>query len=268
MTAAVRSLGGAAWQVATERTAAPGAVILGYHDVVTEPPLPGGHRLIVTARQLRSHVRLLRRLGFTLVTVGDLTADLERAASERLAALTFDDALLGVAEVAQPILSELSVPATVFATTGDPGSQPSWWPGARATLASHELAGLAEAGIEIGSHSVTHRSLATLDDDALHHELTASRCWLQQITGQPVDVFAYPSGHHDGRVRAALASAGYRAACTFLNGRVEGGDDPMRLPRLTMGAHSTAPRLAYHLLRRPSSWPAHQVDTVGPTTTT
>ncbi|MGB5757851.1 MAG: hypothetical protein WBM50_13125, partial [Acidimicrobiales bacterium] len=95
--------------------------------------------------------------------------------------------------------------------------------------------------------------------------LVASRHWLQQVSGQPVELFAYPSGHHDGRVRAALAGAGYGAACTFLNGRVAGGDDPMRLPRLTMGAHTSVPRLAYHLLRKPSSWPPHQIDTVGPT---
>ena len=265
MTAAVRSVGGAAWQFAAERTAAPGAVILGYHDVVRHPPLPGGHRLTVTADQLRSHIKLLQRLGFTIVNLGELTTDLAASAAKRLAALTFDDALTGVAEVAVPILAEFGVPATVFATTEAPGSPPSWWPGARATLTADELAGLAAAGIVIGSHSVTHRSLVTLDDAALQDELVASRHWLQQVSGQPVELFAYPSGHHDGRVRAALAGAGYGAACTFLNGRVAGGDDPMRLPRLTMGAHTSVPRLAYHLLRKPSSWPPHQIDTVGPT---
>lgn len=265
MTAAVRSLGGAARQLATKRTAHAGAVILGYHDVVPEPPRFASDRLTVTATQLRSHIRLLRRFGFTLVSFGELTRDLERAAAERLAAITFDDALVGVAEVAQPILADLGVPATVFTPTGGPGSEPSWWPGARATLDTDRLAELAAAGMEIGSHSVTHRSLGTLDDEALHDELGASRRWLRQLTGQPVDVFAYPYGHHDDRVRSALADAGYRAACTFLNGRVEGGEDPLRLPRLTMGAHATAPRLAYHLLRRPSSWPDHQIDTVGPT---
>ncbi len=265
MTAALRSLGGAARQLAGSRAAAPGAVILGYHDVVWGPPVPGGHRLTVTADQLRSHIGLLQRLGFTIVSLGELTADLPQSASRRYATLTFDDALTGVAEVARPVLAEFGVTATVFATTEAPGSAPSWWPGARPTLTADQLAGLADDGIEIGSHSVSHPSLVTLDDDALNDELVASRRWLQQVAGQAVQMFAYPSGHHDDRVREASAGAGYTAACTFLNGRVEGEEDPMRLPRLTMGAHASVPRLAYHLLRKPSSWPPHQLDAIGPT---
>jgi peptidoglycan/xylan/chitin deacetylase (PgdA/CDA1 family) len=260
------SVGGAGRQLIRRRTAAPGSVVLGYHDVVEHPPRPGGHDLTVTADQLRSHILLLQRLGFSLVSFGRLTADLQGAGGRKLAALTFDDALVGVAEVAQPILAEFGVTATVFATTGSPGSPPPWWPGARATLAGERLAELARAGLEIGSHTVDHRSLITLDDDDLRHELVTSRAWLREVTGQSVDVFAYPSGHHDDRVRRAVVDAGYRAACTFLNGRITGVEDPMRLPRLTMGVHSTTRRLAYHLLRPPSSWPSHQIDRVGPVT--
>lgn len=256
---AVRSVGSAARQLANGG-AGPAAVILGYHDVVAKPPLPGGHQLTVTGDQLRAHIRLLQRLGFTLVPLGQLVGDLEAAAVKRFAALTFDDALVGVGEIAQPILAEFGVSATVFATSGTPGAAPSWWPGARPTMTGTQLSELASAGIEIGCHSVTHRSLVALDDEALQHELRTSRRWLQDVTGQPVDLFAYPEGHQDERVRAAVASSGFRAACTFLNGRVEGAEDPFRLPRLTMGAHSSLPRLAYHLLRSPSSWPDHQID--------
>ena len=39
-------------------------------------------------------------------------------------------------------------------------------------------------------------------------------------TRTAVDLLAYPSGHHDARVRAHAAAAGYRAGFTFLNGRV------------------------------------------------
>lgn len=262
--ATIRSMGGAARQLALGRTASPGAVILGYHDVVKARALPGGHDLTVTADQLDSHISLLRRLGFTIVSFGRLTADLEQAAGRKLAALTFDDALVGVAEVARPILAEHGVTATVFATTGTAGSPPPWWPGARATLTGEALAELARSGWEVGSHTVDHRSLVTLNDDDLRHQLAASRSWLREMTGQPLDLLAYPSGHHDQRVRAAVAEAGYRAACTFLNGRVEGTEDPLRLPRLTMGAHSTTLRLAYHLLRPASSWPDHQLEQVGP----
>ncbi|MCW2816684.1 MAG: hypothetical protein JWN84_4139, partial [Nocardioides sp.] len=42
------------------------------------------------------------------------------------------------------------------------------------------------------------------------------------------------------------------------------GDDVLRLPRFTMGAHHGRLRLAYHLARPADSWPDHQLDRVGP----
>jgi hypothetical protein len=63
-------------------------------------------------------------------------------------------------------------------------------------------------------------------------------------------------------VRRAAGDAGYRAAFTFLNGRIDGRHDPFRLPRLTMGSHHSALRLAHHLGRPATSWPDTQLDAV------
>ncbi|HUF84538.1 MAG TPA: hypothetical protein VMQ81_08110, partial [Acidimicrobiia bacterium] len=76
----------------------------------------------------------------------------------------------------------------------------------------------------------------------------------------------YPFGHHDDGVRAVARRVGYRAGFTFLNGRVEGGLDRYRLPRLTMYEGHTRAMLAYHLARPASSWPDHQVDRVAAAT--
>ena len=117
-------------------------------------------------------------------------------------------------------------------------------------------------GLTLGGHTRTHASLPSLTSSERADELSGCRADLERLTGSSVDLLAYPSGHHDSAVRAATRDAGFRAAFTFLNGRVGGGDDAYRLPRLTMGAHMTPHRLAYHLTRSARSWPDHQLDRV------
>jgi peptidoglycan/xylan/chitin deacetylase (PgdA/CDA1 family) len=134
-------------------------------------------------------------------------------------------------------------------------------------MTADELADITRAGVTIGSHTLTHADLPTLDDVALRRELGDSKARLEDLAQTPVDLLAYPFGHHDARVREAAREAGYRAAFMFLNGRWTSDVDPFRVPRLTMSGQST-PRLAYHLARPASSWPEHQLDTVMAAATT
>ena len=139
---------------------------------------------------------------------------------------------------------------------------PPWWPAARRTMTTGELIRVHSRGLTLGGHTRTHASLPSLAPSDLADELAGCRADLERLTGSRVDLLAFPSGHHDSRVRAATRDAGFQAAFTFLNGRVSGGDDIYRLPRLTMGAHMTSRRLAYHLTRSARSWPDHQLDRV------
>jgi peptidoglycan/xylan/chitin deacetylase (PgdA/CDA1 family) len=152
------------------------------------------------------------------------------------------------------VLLELGVPATVFVVSDIRGVDPPFWPGAQRTLQTEELRELHAAGVRLGSHTATHSSLPDLDDARLRDELVRSRSELECLTGDPCDVLAYPSGHHDARVRHAAEMAGYRAACTFSFGRVTDGSDRYALPRFCMGPGHHRARLAYHLSRPPSAW--------------
>lgn len=243
-----------------------GGVILAYHNVVEDGTTPtlGVDELTVTASQLRSHVRLLRSLRLRIVSlsrIAELVAAGDDAAG--LVAITFDDALAGVARVGLPVLDAAGVSATVYVPTDRPGEKPLFWPGAERTMTTDELRTAVSRGHTLGSHTVTHRSLVTLDDREFRDELERSKQTLEAITEQAVDSVAYPSGHHDPDVRRAAVDAGYTSACTFLNGRATGDTDHLRLPRFTMGAHSSSMRFFYHLVRPASSWPEHQLEAVG-----
>jgi peptidoglycan/xylan/chitin deacetylase (PgdA/CDA1 family) len=73
-------------------------------------------------------------------------------------------------------------------------------------------------GIEIGAHSATHRSLPTLADSELDHEIVESRAIIKDATGVSPDFFAYPYGHWNSHVRDRVRSAGYLAGLTLDTG--------------------------------------------------
>ena len=260
MSSRVRNTIAVAGRLLRTRRAAPGAVVLGYHDVVASPD---GDPWSVTVDDFRSHLDVLTRLGLAIVPLATIVKRLTTGRPvDGLAAVTFDDALAGVDELALPILRELGAPATIFVVSDHCGVDPPWWPGAARTMTPGELRAAAADGLELASHTRSHRSLIALGDDELEDELAGSRARVSELSGRSVDLLAYPSGHHDARVREAARRCGFAAACTFLNGRITGDEDPLRLPRLTMGAHMSARRLAFQLRRPPASWPDHQLDAV------
>ena len=79
-----------------------------------------------------------------------------------------------------------------------------------------------EAGMEFGSHTVSHPVLTRLDGRALARELADSRRHLEAALATPVQILSYPFGStkdYDPRVIEAVAGLGYTAAATYLPGR-------------------------------------------------
>jgi peptidoglycan/xylan/chitin deacetylase (PgdA/CDA1 family) len=193
--------------------------------------------------------------------IAELVAAGEDAAG--LVAITFDDALAGVARVGLPVLQEAGISATIYVPADHLGEPPAFWPGAERTMTPDELRTAVSNGHSLGSHTATHRSLVTLAEGEVEDELRRSKGVLEELSDRPVQTMAYPSGHHDDAVRSRVRHAGYTSACTFLNGRATSDVDPFRLPRFTMGAHSSSLRFFSHLARPARSWPNHQVSEVG-----
>lgn len=94
---------------------------------------------------------------------------------------------------------------------------------------------MSAAGIEFGSHTVSHPILSRLDDAGLTEELTESRLCLERQLGLPAPVLAYPVGGHDEfneKVVQAASAAGYRLGVSYVPGvNKPGRMDPFRLRR-------------------------------------
>jgi peptidoglycan/xylan/chitin deacetylase (PgdA/CDA1 family) len=108
-------------------------------------------------------------------------------------------------------------------------------------------------GMEIGGHTINHPILATLDEEAARTEIVGGKRELEEITGSPVTLFAYPNGRpgHDygGRDVELVRAAGFTGAVSTLNGVADRSSDLFQLPRF--GPWDTDPRrLGARLLLR------------------
>ncbi|HYF23174.1 MAG TPA: polysaccharide deacetylase family protein [Caulobacteraceae bacterium] len=157
--------------------------------------------------------------------------------------VTIDDGDPSVVSAAAPILKACGVPAVLFTVAGRPDGF--------AVMPDADLRALAEQGIEIGSHSMTHRSMARLPRAEALREARESRERLEQVLGRAVAAFAYPFGTRadfSGDTGEVLREAGYDIAFTSQHGAVTPELDPLALPRVKV--ESGDPDWLFPLLTR------------------
>ena len=228
-------------------------VALAYHGVGEIEPGSDPHRLVVSPRHLEAHVRMLLRRRYRFLTATELL-ELTRGGPPppRTALLTFDDGWLDGLTLVTPMLSRLGVSATFYVCPGMWGDRHPLVEGEAARLLDErDTRRIADAGMEIGSHTCTHPDLRGLDDAALSRELVDSKAAVEAVTGRQCRTLAYPYGLFDERVTRAAGAAGYELAWAWLPGPWR----PLAAPRLPAPPRNGALVLALKLLgirrRRP-----------------
>lgn len=206
-------------------------LVLAYHGVAAVPIRRDRAGLFVAPSALARHIKLLRRWGYGFTTFGELASRAAAGDADGHVALTFDDGFADNLHTLVPLLAAESVPATVFVVPTWDGLPHPDAPWAR-TLTGAETRALAGAGVEIGSHSLAHRDLSTLEHDETRDDFARSRAALEEVLDRSVDVAAYPFGRVGTDTARACREAGFRAACRITG---EGSwDDPWNIPRQDM----------------------------------
>jgi peptidoglycan/xylan/chitin deacetylase (PgdA/CDA1 family) len=160
----------------------------------------------------------LRELGFGVIALG---ADDERAQAlgRILDALKYE-----LPPQREEIAAQIARRAAVAAP-------------AQLMMTAKQVKAVHETGMTIGAHTVTHPILAKISLDRARKEIVDSRARLEQITGAPVRLFAYPNGRPGRdyrREHAALArELGFEAAVTTAPGAAGSGGDLYQIPRFT-----------------------------------
>jgi len=151
--------------------------------------------------------------------------------------ISFDDGYSEAAGVVGDILARFNAPACFFVITGILDKKTEYSGGGY--LEWHEVKELKKSGFNIGSHTVTHRSLGALSLHDVELELKDSFDRLEQELGTVPDGISYPYGtlrdFSDGIVQATH-KCGYPYAVTAIHGLNHIGCDQFRLNRTTITA--------------------------------
>ena len=211
------------------------APILMYHSI------DGSGSVISTApEKFAEQMRVLAGSKAAVMGLADLAGSIRegRPLPSGAAAVTFDDGFRNFYTAAFPVLKDLGIKATVFVVTGRMGGDNRWegQPDAIPTfdlMDWDEVAEVAESGIEIGVHTVSHPDLTRLPPERLAEEVTGASEEIEKRTGLAPRAFAYPYGGYDAAARE-LVAAEFDCACSTELGLAGPGSDPWALPRVEM----------------------------------
>ncbi|WP_298235073.1 polysaccharide deacetylase family protein [uncultured Azohydromonas sp.] len=108
-------------------------------------------------------------------------------------------------------------------------------PSPRLMLSSEQVRGLHRAGMQIGSHTLSHPILTGLPASQVRDEVLGSKRVLETLVGDTVELFAYPNGRwgvdFDAQAVEIVREAGFKAGVTTDWGSAGADTDPYFIPR-------------------------------------
>ncbi len=182
--------------------------VIVYHTISTpEVSLPSN--IDISPEKFESHLAWLSKRAERVVTLKKLLSEPDKA---NLFAITFDDGFQDNLTVALPLLEKYNLPMTLFAVAGFIGDEGYLSKEELKTLAAHPL-------ITIGSHGLYHKHFSKMSKDEAVFELTESKKILEEITGNEIDLLAYPYGDCNLVTEKLSEECGYQAAWSVWNGK-------------------------------------------------
>jgi peptidoglycan/xylan/chitin deacetylase (PgdA/CDA1 family) len=235
------------------------AIVLAYHAVADLR-----HDLVlseygVPSERFAEQLEALARHGWHFVDLDTVLRALDgnEHLPPRALLLTFDDAYADLQSAALPVLRKRAIPAVAFAVAEQIGGTNAWDHGINAValplLDADGLRNVVRRGVEIGSHTNSHRRLPHLSAGELLDELAGSAAELEALGLPRPRVLAYPYGAWTPEVAAAVHDAGYVAAFTVGQGVVGRTSPRYALPRIEVYASDTPEKLLLKLAI--AGWP-------------
>ncbi len=120
--------------------------------------------------------------------------------------ISFDDGLEDNYTNAYPVLKDFGLKAYFFILISKVGT--------RGFMNWQQIGQLRNDGMVIGSHGMTHKILAELNDEGLEYELRESKRILEDKLRQPVEYFSIPRGFYNKKVIEKAKQIGYKALFT------------------------------------------------------
>lgn len=178
--------------------------VLLYHNIAFANSATTDPSLTISPKQFEKQVRWLAENGYSAIRPSEW---LEWCRSgfglpTKPVLITFDDAYVGVAEYALPLLQQYNFGAVVFVVSKRVGGVNEWERaigrlGTDRLMTAEQIMEWSEKGIEFGAHSRTHQNLTTLPVQQLAEEIDGSAKDLGTVVGSRIVSFAYPYGPYN-----------------------------------------------------------------------
>jgi peptidoglycan/xylan/chitin deacetylase (PgdA/CDA1 family) len=198
-----------------------------------------------TVAVFERQMRFLHENGYRTVSVPEAYQAVQSLVpnpGQKLVAITFDDGYRDFYTNAFPILNRYGLSATMFLPTAYIGDSARRFKDCDC-LTWNEVRELRRAGVEFGSHTVTHPQLRAVTREQLQKEIRVSKTEIEQRLGRAADTFSYPyafpetdRSFADG-LQYILAENGYRHGVSTIIGRAAASDNRFYLKRLPLNSH-------------------------------
>ncbi len=199
--------------------------------------------LTIPTKVFTDQLDWLETHGYHVVSLNDAYAAMTsgKPLPSKPVVLTFDDGAPDAYTNVYPILSqrELSGAFFIIVARVDNDEGLNW----------AKLTEMANAGMQIESHTMTHADLPTGSPEEMVYELKQSKALIEERLGRPADFIAYPFGEVNQVVIEATKQAGYSAAFTIRPGPWQAGDNLFTLKRVRVSRGETIATFAGELGR-------------------
>lgn len=195
--------------------------VLGYHSVSHGSNAAETHNelykhLSVSTDMFEKQMRWLQRHGYVFLRFSDLLEIREgkRIMPHRPALVYFDDGYKDNYLNAYPVLKRLGIPATIFVVTDCLDKKKILWEtvlnpeNANIFLSWKELCEIRDV-FDIGTHTITHRKLTSLEPEEVREELVRSRAYIEKQTGARVIAVSYPKSRFTQEIQKIAADCGF-----------------------------------------------------------
>lgn len=208
--------------------------VLVYHSVDDDTMCPFS---VSTGKFLRQ-IRYLKDSGYQSISLHGLVAHVQgasQAVGQKSIVLTFDDGFKDFYTNVLPVLRRYGFSAvlpvvTDFCNNGRTDSYHKESP--VPALSWDEIRYICGEGIEIASHSMSHRKLTSIPMEEADREIQKSKERIEEALNTKVDLFCYPHGACSDQAADFVKHHGYNVAMTTMPGLVRRGDDVYRLKRV------------------------------------
>ena len=185
----------------------------------------------ISRKDFEAHLTWLKAHDFQVLSLSD-AIDYRKSDKEyrKTVVITIDDGYASFYENALPLLKKFGFPATLFVNTETVGGNDY--------MGWNEIKEVQKHGIEIGNHTHSHAYFLNQPEDerytAFENEVMLAQQLIKENTDTTPEVFAYPYGELDIKMREVIEKLGFKAAAAQNSGVIYAGTNLMQCPRFPM----------------------------------